>query len=110
LAFLAGIIAVGGLVYTARNFALNRHGQIAKRFTRAVDQLGSKELDVRLGGIYGLERLACESRDDHGPIIEILTAYVRERAPWPPRALGPTLIRLISLRPPRRTTPREKRR
>jgi hypothetical protein len=85
-ALLAGGIAVVGAIYTARTFALNRQGQITERFTRAVDQLGSEQINVRLGGIYALERLARESRDDHGPIVEILTAYVRERAPWPPRA------------------------
>ena len=92
LASFAGAIAVLGVYYTSRTLALsrqghdlNRQGQITERFTRAVDQLGSQELDVRLGGIYALERLARESRDDHAPIVEILTAYVREHAPWPPR-------------------------
>jgi uncharacterized protein YjbI with pentapeptide repeats len=85
LASLAGILAAIGAYYTHRTFELNRQGhelnrqgQITERFTRAVDQLGNESLDVRLGGIYALERLARESHDDHGPIIEILTAYVRE--------------------------------
>jgi uncharacterized protein YjbI with pentapeptide repeats len=88
LALLAGGIAVVGAIYTARTYSLNRQGheldrraQITERFTRAVDQLGSEKLDVRLGGIYALERLAQESREDHGPIVEILTAFVREHAP-----------------------------
>src|ERR1700744_4115674 len=54
-----------------------------ERFMRAIDQLGHPALDVRLGGIYSLERLAQESPEDHGPIIEILAAFVREHAPWP---------------------------
>jgi hypothetical protein len=85
LASLAGVLAGIGAYYTHRTFELNRQGhelnrqgQITERFTRAVDQLGNASLDVRLGGIYALERLARESRDDHGPIIEILTAYIRE--------------------------------
>ena len=86
LAVIAGGIAVLGAVYTARTFGLNRQGQITERFTRAVDQLGNEKLDVRLGGIYALERLARESREDHGPIVEILTAFVREHAPQPIRA------------------------
>jgi uncharacterized protein YjbI with pentapeptide repeats len=99
LALLAGAIAVVGAIYTARTFSLNRQthehtretdrqsheldrqGQITERFTRAIDQLGSEKLDVRLGGIYALERLAHESREDHGPIVEILTAFVREHVP-----------------------------
>lgn len=81
LAVAAGTIALVGAFYTARTFALNRQGQITERFTRAVEQLGHDRIDVRLGGIYALERLARESQADHGPIVEILTAYIRERAP-----------------------------
>jgi hypothetical protein len=78
LATLAGALGAIGAYYTHRNFALNVQGQITERFTRAVDQLGNEDsIGVRLGGIYALERLARESRDDHGPIIEILTAFVR---------------------------------
>ena len=55
---------------------------------RAVDQLGHPALDVRLGGIYSLERLARESPEHHPPIMEILAAFVREHAPWPARADG----------------------
>ncbi len=81
LAIFAGGLAAVGAYYTHRNFGLNRQGQITERFTRAVDQLGSESRDVRLGGVYALERIARESRDDHGPVVEILTAYVREHAP-----------------------------
>jgi uncharacterized protein YjbI with pentapeptide repeats len=84
-AMLAGVIALIGAIYTGRTFALNRRGQITERFTRAIAQLGDDKMEIRLGGIYALERIAHESSDEHGPILEILTAYVRENAPWPPR-------------------------
>lgn len=84
LALLAGGIAVVGAIYTARTFALNRAGQITERFTRAVDQLGNDKLDVRLGGIYALERVARESDADHRPIVFVLAAYAREHSRWPP--------------------------
>jgi Pentapeptide repeats (8 copies) len=84
LALLAGAIGVIGAVYTARTFALNRKGQITERFTRAVDQLASENLALRLGGIYALERIADESNTEYKPIIWILAAYVRENSPWPP--------------------------
>jgi hypothetical protein len=45
---------------------------------------------VRLGGIYALERIARDSRDDHPQVMEVLTAYVREHAPWPPMASSAT--------------------
>ncbi len=59
-----------------------QEGQITERFTRAIEQLGSDKMEVRLGGIYALERIAFDSDKDYWPIMETLTAYVRERAPW----------------------------
>ena len=59
-------------------------GQITERFTRAIEQLGQEgegKMAIRLGGIYALERIAKDSEKDHGPIMEVLTAYVREKAP-----------------------------
>ena len=58
--------------------------QITERFTRAIDQFGSQSLEIRLGGIYSLERIAREDRDYHGQIMEMLTRYVREHAFWEP--------------------------
>jgi hypothetical protein len=63
---------------------LTRQGQITERFTRAIDQLGHDRTEIRLGGIYALERIAKESEEDHWPIMEVLTAYVRQHAPWQP--------------------------
>jgi hypothetical protein len=40
---------------------LDQQGQITERFTRAIDQLGHERLDVRLGGIYALERITNDS-------------------------------------------------
>ncbi|MBI2881185.1 MAG: hypothetical protein HYY21_06330 [Candidatus Tectomicrobia bacterium] len=58
-----------------------RHS-VSDAFTRAIEQLGNQEsLEVRLGGIYALERIARDSRRDHWPIMEVLTAFVREKAP-----------------------------
>ena len=45
---------------------------------------GEKQLEIRLGGIYALERIARDSERDHWPVMEILTAYVREHAPGAP--------------------------
>jgi uncharacterized protein YjbI with pentapeptide repeats len=67
----------------SERYRLERQGQISERFTRAIEQLGHKERDVRLGGIYALEGIAKDSKEYHGPIMEVLTAYVREHAPWP---------------------------
>jgi len=75
----------------SEDLRLREQGQITERFTRAIDQLGAtndkgeKKLEVRLGGIYALERIARDSERDHWPIMETLTTYVREHAPWPPK-------------------------
>jgi uncharacterized protein YjbI with pentapeptide repeats len=63
----------------------DRERRITDSFTKAIEQLGSDKLEVRLGAIYALERIARDSKRDHGPIMETLTAYVRERASWPLR-------------------------
>jgi hypothetical protein len=87
---LAGTALLSGLYFTWRTLQVNREGQITDRFTRAIDQLGktddegNKLLEIRLGGIYALERIARESAEDHWPIMEVLTAYVRQHAPRRP--------------------------
>jgi uncharacterized protein YjbI with pentapeptide repeats len=47
-------------------------------YTAAVGQLGSDTLDVRLGGVYALERIATDSAADHRTVVEVLSAFVRE--------------------------------
>jgi Pentapeptide repeats (8 copies) len=63
---------------------LSREGQLTDRFTHAVEQLGSGDVAVRVGGIYALGRIAEESVTDRAAIADILAAYVRKHAPWPP--------------------------
>ena len=81
----AGLFAAGVLIYTARTFGLSREGQVTDRYTKAIEQLGSDKLDVRIGGIYALERVARDSARDHPTVMEVLTAFVREhsREQWP---------------------------
>ncbi len=61
---------------------LSVRGQVTERFTKAIDQLGSERLQIRLGGIYALEAIAYDSPSLHYPIMEVLTAYVRENSRW----------------------------
>ena len=83
---LGGTALLSGLYFTWRTLQVNREGQITERFTRAIDQLGAtdaggnKLFEIRLGGIYALERIARESELDYWPIMEVLTAYVRQHA------------------------------
>jgi uncharacterized protein YjbI with pentapeptide repeats len=59
------------------NLKVSQEGQITERFTRAIEQLGNTAIEIRLGGIYSLERIAKESQKDYWPIMEILIAYIR---------------------------------
>jgi hypothetical protein len=74
---------------TNKTLELTRRGQIIDRFTEAVTQLGTtkdggaKQVEVRLGGIYALERIAKEDpANHHWPVMEVLTGYLRENAAW----------------------------
>jgi hypothetical protein len=81
----AGLFAAGALVFTARNFTLSREGQVTDRYTKAIEQLGSDKLAVRIGGIYALERVARDSAKDHRTVMEVLAAFIREH----PHEQGP---------------------
>jgi len=96
--FGAGLFAAGALIFTALNFDLlrrnseradkwqrNTHdltkqGQVTDRYTKAIEQLGSDNLGVRVGGIYALERIARDSAIDHPTVMEMLTAFIRENS------------------------------
>ena len=83
--------ALAALVFTALSLGATRdqigiteQGQITDRYTRAVDQLGTPgpdHLQVRLGGIYALERLATDSPRDQQTIVEVLAAFIRTTSP-----------------------------
>ena len=87
LTLAAGVFAAGALTFTARNFTLSRRtldvteqGQVTDRYTKAIEQLGSDKLDVRIGGIYALERIAHDSARDHPTVMEVLAAFIREHS------------------------------
>lgn len=70
------------LAAAERNAYFASQSATSDRYGRAMALLSDDRMEVRLGGIYALERLALESEKDHGPIIEVLAAFVREQAAW----------------------------
>jgi hypothetical protein len=105
---IGGFGLLVGLYFTWRRIDISqqeleatRDQQVTERFTRAIDQLGAiddvgknKKLEIRLGGIYALERIAGDSLAmknspgrDYSTVMEVLTAYVRENTR---QALGPS--------------------
>ncbi|MFJ3899816.1 pentapeptide repeat-containing protein [Streptomyces sp. NPDC090083] len=62
---------------------ITEQGQITDRYNAAVSNLGSNAIDVRLGGIYALQRIMSDSPRDQPSIINLLSAYVRVHADAP---------------------------
>ena len=94
---LGGAALLVGLLFTWRNLRatqikleIDREAQLTNRFTQATTQLGaqlsngSPNVEARLGGIYALSWISRDSPGDYWPVMEILTAYVRHNAAWPP--------------------------
>jgi uncharacterized protein YjbI with pentapeptide repeats len=79
-----GLALLIGAFFTGRQLWLTREGQVTERFSKAIDQLGSDEPNVRLGAIHALVRISRNSRADRSAVVEILTEYIRSRSPWPP--------------------------
>ncbi|MEV7989554.1 pentapeptide repeat-containing protein [Micromonospora sp. NPDC085948] len=59
---------------------LQEQGQVTDRFARAVEQLGSEQISVRLGAVYSLERLMRDSAADQPTVVEVLSGFVRDTA------------------------------
>jgi hypothetical protein len=104
---LGGLAVLAGATVAFRQLAVAREGQVTERFTRAIDQLGHDNLDVRLGGIYALERISIDSPRDQLTIAEAPTAFVRGHAPWPPTQPGqpPEDLAVEDVTPLRRWAP-----
>lgn len=73
---------------TNKTLRLNELQQETNRFTVAVQELGSSNATLRLGGIYSLERLAQTSTDERAPVVQLMVAYlhrnhrVRKNKQW----------------------------
>ena len=80
---LAGLVLVAGAVATWWQVHIGRQGQITDRYSKAVDQLASRSVEVRIGSIYAMERIAKNAAADRDAILFLLGAFVRIRSPWP---------------------------
>lgn len=91
LQVIGGMVVLFGAYATWRQLRVSQdglratqEGYVTDRFSRAVDQLGSDNLDVRIGGLHALWRIAEQSARDREAIISIQAAYLRTHLPWPP--------------------------
>jgi hypothetical protein len=71
------------LQQSRRSLDIAQEGQTTERFTRAVDQVGSQQLQVRVGGIYALSEISKDrSYDRHWVVLSVLTAFLRDKTSW----------------------------
>ncbi|MFB8757582.1 pentapeptide repeat-containing protein [Streptomyces nigra] len=91
LQVVGGLVVLFGAYATWRQLRVSQdglraaqEGYVTDRFSRAVDQLGSDKLDVRVGGLHALWRIAEQSARDREAVISIQAAYLRTHLPWPP--------------------------
>jgi uncharacterized protein YjbI with pentapeptide repeats len=63
-----------------RTLDSTRDGQVADRYSKAIDQLGSDKLDMRIGGVYALEGVARDSPPDHPAVMDVLSVFVQVRS------------------------------
>lgn len=107
---VAGLVVAVGAMFAAWNVVLNREanrlaerGEVTERFAKAIEHLASDRIEIRLGGIFSLRRLAADSADDAKTVTEVLSAFVRThshaRAPnsEPPRPLRDDLLAAMSV-------------
>ena len=98
---LGALVAAATLIFTLirvwineRTTTAEEEGLITDRINAAVASLGAEKtikkgkdeqtvpnIEVRIGAILALERMAKKNADVHIQIMEILTAYIRENAP-----------------------------
>ncbi|MFF0033522.1 pentapeptide repeat-containing protein [Streptomyces avermitilis] len=97
----AGALAALGLYYTHKSHRqtemlfehtrekdreqaeLTREGQVTERYVEAIKLLSSGNLTQRLGGIYSLGRIMRDSEKDRRTVIEVLSAFIRDKCPAP---------------------------
>jgi hypothetical protein len=76
---LTTLTAVCAVILSWMTVRMTTDGQIASRYTNAVEQLGKGNSDTRIGAIYALARLTHDSEFDRPVVIRLLTDYVRSR-------------------------------
>ncbi|MFF0458650.1 pentapeptide repeat-containing protein [Nocardia africana] len=89
---MAAVAATGGIVAglyfnlnTARandkQYDISQQKEVTDRYAKAVEELGTANSEIQVGGIYLLERLATDSPKDRQTIYNVLANFVRSQAP-----------------------------
>ncbi|MGH3167067.1 MAG: pentapeptide repeat-containing protein [Trebonia sp.] len=86
LAFAGATLAYTGIGFrdSHQQLQLNEQGQTTDWYSAAITDLGSSSADARVGGIYLLQQVLRDAPAEQPVVIEILTAFIRDRVPIPP--------------------------
>jgi uncharacterized protein YjbI with pentapeptide repeats len=78
---LGGIAFFSTFYFSYKTYILSNEQQITNRFTETIRLLSDSNRDIRIGALYALERLCKDSEKDKISILQIINAYIRNRAP-----------------------------
>jgi uncharacterized protein YjbI with pentapeptide repeats len=70
-----------GTAKRSRKRDIDRAHQHAGRYSNAIELLANDKSDAQLGGLYALETLAKTDYSYQATIVEVISTFVRERAP-----------------------------
>jgi hypothetical protein len=83
----------------------NTRQQASDRFGKAIEHLGSDNVDVRLGGIFALDKLARDTPTEHANVYNVLTSFVRGHAVVGKDSCGDSAPPGIAPTPPAASSP-----
>ncbi|MBD2234933.1 pentapeptide repeat-containing protein [Phormidium tenue] len=76
---ISGLGFIATAYLTWRNFQIAEDKNATDRFSKSVEMLSNEKIEIRLGGIYSLERIAKDLKEDAPVVMEVLTAFIRNK-------------------------------
>ncbi|MFF5282340.1 pentapeptide repeat-containing protein [Streptomyces sp. NPDC013171] len=79
---------------------VSERDQVASSYNDTVANLGDDSVNVRISSIYALQRIMKDSPREQPAIVEVLCAYVRDKAKTPAKAKVEAAHKNVDTRPP----------
>jgi len=105
---IGGVLILAGFLFTWQQILASRQKEATDRLTAAIGHLASDQQPIRVAGAYALGRIMRDSPAEGSVVIDILSAFVREKAAWKdkdnqlPKDLRPDIqaaVKVIGQRP-----------
>lgn len=78
---LGAVIAGHGQATRIEELRNSRDADVTERYTKAIEQLGNKQIAIRVGGIFALERIGHDSERDRRTVVNVLTSSLFSELP-----------------------------